>query len=267
MNRKARADTEEPFRPPQFLGHLWPGTSGLRWWRDSLPSVSPSLPEPLPSLPCPSAVYAIREAATSNLKKLVEKFGKEWAHATIIPKVLAMSGDPNYLHRMTTLFCINVSTLTCRRPIPGDRVPGRGGVAKGHAGRHLPWPWGSRDPGLRGVSPRGAAGQRSGSPVSQRVSGEVGTCRVGTPGLGRLSQLKRRLPNLRKCPLPSPQAHVRVSVTTGRCAAPGAQPRFRWPCVGAGPRGGDLTAWHGRVHACDRLVPAVTMPWSRGRED
>lgn len=54
-------------------------------------------------------VYAIREAATSNLKKLVEKFGKEWAHATIIPKVLAMSNDPNYLHRMTTLFCINVS--------------------------------------------------------------------------------------------------------------------------------------------------------------
>lgn len=55
------------------------------------------------------AVYAIREAATSNLKKLVEKFGKDWAHATIIPKVLAMSNDPNYLHRMTTLFCINVS--------------------------------------------------------------------------------------------------------------------------------------------------------------
>lgn len=67
-------------------------------------------------LPCPflfpTTVYAIREAATSNLKKLVEKFGKEWAHATIIPKVLAMSGDPNYLHRMTTLFCINVSTPT-----------------------------------------------------------------------------------------------------------------------------------------------------------
>lgn len=65
----------------------------------------------LPStLPDPTPVYAIREAATSNLKKLVEKFGKDWAHATIIPKVLAMSGDPNYLHRMTTLFCINVSS-------------------------------------------------------------------------------------------------------------------------------------------------------------
>lgn len=35
-------------------------------------------------------VYAICEAATSNLKKLVEVFGKGWAHATIVPKVLAM---------------------------------------------------------------------------------------------------------------------------------------------------------------------------------
>ncbi|XP_007648156.1 serine/threonine-protein phosphatase 2A 65 kDa regulatory subunit A alpha isoform isoform X1 [Cricetulus griseus] len=62
-------------------------------------------------------VSALREAATSNLKKLVEKFGKEWAHATIIPKVLAMSGDPNYLHRMTTLFCINVLSEVCGQDI------------------------------------------------------------------------------------------------------------------------------------------------------
>ncbi|ELW48894.1 Serine/threonine-protein phosphatase 2A 65 kDa regulatory subunit A alpha isoform [Tupaia chinensis] len=50
-------------------------------------------------------------------RKLVEKFGKEWAHATIIPKVLAMSGDPNYLHRMTTLFCINVLSEVCGQDI------------------------------------------------------------------------------------------------------------------------------------------------------
>ncbi|KAG8570116.1 hypothetical protein GDO81_014716, partial [Engystomops pustulosus] len=62
-------------------------------------------------------VYAIREAATSNLKKLVEKFGKDWAQATIIPKVLAMSNDPNYLHRMTTLFCINVLSEVCGQEI------------------------------------------------------------------------------------------------------------------------------------------------------
>ena len=55
------------------------------------------------------AVYAIREAATLNLKKLVEKFGAEWAQSTVIPKVLAMSNNQNYLHRMTCLFSINVS--------------------------------------------------------------------------------------------------------------------------------------------------------------
>ena len=54
-------------------------------------------------------VYAIREAATNNLKRLVEKFGTDWAQQTIIPKVIAMSRDQNYLHRMTCLFCINVS--------------------------------------------------------------------------------------------------------------------------------------------------------------
>lgn len=58
---------------------------------------------------CIFPVYAIREAATCNLMKLVEKFGADWAQNTIVPKVLGMANDPNYLHRMTTLFCINVS--------------------------------------------------------------------------------------------------------------------------------------------------------------
>lgn len=61
----------------------------------------------------PSTVYAIREAATCNLMKLVEKFGAEWAQNTIVPKVLGMANDPNYLHRMTTLFCINVRLRHC----------------------------------------------------------------------------------------------------------------------------------------------------------
>jgi len=58
-------------------------------------------------------VFAIREAATTNLKKLVEKFGTDWAQATVIPKVLSMSRDQNYLHRMTCLFCINVLAEAC----------------------------------------------------------------------------------------------------------------------------------------------------------
>ena len=56
-------------------------------------------------------VYAIREAATNNLRKLVEKFGTDWAQQTIIPKVIAMARDQNYLHRMTCIFCINVSSI------------------------------------------------------------------------------------------------------------------------------------------------------------
>jgi len=58
-------------------------------------------------------VFAIREAATLNLKKLVEKFGSDWATTTVIPKVLNMSRDQNYLHRMTCLFCINVLADAC----------------------------------------------------------------------------------------------------------------------------------------------------------
>ncbi len=76
------------------------------------PLLSPSIslyPSP-PLLPYPSPiVYAIREAAATNLRNLVEKFGSEWARVAILPKVLSMSQDPNYLHRMTTLFTVNVS--------------------------------------------------------------------------------------------------------------------------------------------------------------
>ena len=54
-------------------------------------------------------VFSIREAATSNLKKLTEVFGVEWSKNTIIPKVLAMGGHPNYLFRMTTVMAITVS--------------------------------------------------------------------------------------------------------------------------------------------------------------
>ena len=63
-----------------------------------------------------AAVYAIREAATQNLKRLVEKFGSEWAQQTVIPKVLQMARDQNYLHRMTCLFCISVRTLSVSLP-------------------------------------------------------------------------------------------------------------------------------------------------------
>lgn len=58
-------------------------------------------------------MFAIREAATNNLKKLVEKFGSDWASQNVLPKITAMSRDGNYLHRMTCLACINVSLSFC----------------------------------------------------------------------------------------------------------------------------------------------------------
>ena len=43
----------------------------------------------------------------------MEKFGTDWAQQTVIPKVVAMARDQNYLHRMTCLFCINVLSQAC----------------------------------------------------------------------------------------------------------------------------------------------------------
>lgn len=53
-------------------------------------------------------VYSIREAATKNLRKLTEVFGVEWARSTIIPKVMNMGSQTNYLYRMTTCFAITI---------------------------------------------------------------------------------------------------------------------------------------------------------------
>ena len=53
-------------------------------------------------------VYAIREAATVNLKNLAQVFGNSWTKKTAIPQILSMVHDENYIHRMTTLFALTV---------------------------------------------------------------------------------------------------------------------------------------------------------------
>lgn len=81
-------------------------------------------------------VYAIREAATANLRKLAEKFGSKWALDTIVPRVVALAHDTNYLHRLTCLFCINVRSkiaLGCQILFPTSVIPGyRGGLWTGN---------------------------------------------------------------------------------------------------------------------------------------
>lgn len=60
-------------------------------------------------------VFSIREAATVNLRKLTEVFGVPWSRVTLIPKVLAMGTNPNYLFRMTTVFAITVGHFSSLR--------------------------------------------------------------------------------------------------------------------------------------------------------
>ena len=88
-----------------FLLNIFLGQLGVEFFDDKLNSLCMTW--------LIDHVYAIREAATNNLKKLVEKFGTDWAQQTIIPKVIQMARDQNYLHRMTCLFCINVLAEAC----------------------------------------------------------------------------------------------------------------------------------------------------------
>lgn len=60
-------------------------------------------------------VFSIREAATNNLKRLIEVFGVNWAKSTIIPKITEMSKNPNYLFRMTTAYALGVCFLSIER--------------------------------------------------------------------------------------------------------------------------------------------------------
>lgn len=62
-------------------------------------------------------VFAIREAAAQNMKNLVQQFGAQWAEGAIIPMILLMARNKNYLHRMTCLFCINVLAEACGNDI------------------------------------------------------------------------------------------------------------------------------------------------------
>ncbi|CAH8492575.1 unnamed protein product [Dicrocoelium dendriticum] len=48
-------------------------------------------------------VFAVREAAVTNLRKLMDLFGIEWASTQVIPRLVQLAGDSNYLRRMICL--------------------------------------------------------------------------------------------------------------------------------------------------------------------
>ncbi|KAI9920304.1 hypothetical protein PsorP6_015768 [Peronosclerospora sorghi] len=53
-------------------------------------------------------VFSIREAATINLKNLMEHFCVEWAQMSVIPRILSMHSNANFLHRLTSLHAVKV---------------------------------------------------------------------------------------------------------------------------------------------------------------
>jgi len=63
-------------------------------------------------------VSSIREAATNNLKRLVQVFGHVWAADHVIPKVVELTKHTNYLYRATPLFAIT----TLATVLPADVV-------------------------------------------------------------------------------------------------------------------------------------------------
>lgn len=52
------------------------------------------------------SIYTIREASLENIKQLTIIFGMPWAQKNILPKLLALHSESNYLHRLTSLFGI-----------------------------------------------------------------------------------------------------------------------------------------------------------------
>ncbi|CAO3586864.1 unnamed protein product [Absidia cylindrospora] len=67
-------------------------------------------------------VFSIRDAATTNLKQLVEIFGCDWANSTVIPQVKAMARNENYLYRMTTLFALSTMSVSLSPEVIKDSI-------------------------------------------------------------------------------------------------------------------------------------------------
>lgn len=68
------------------------------------------------------SVYSIREAATLNLRKLTEVFGIEWAKQEIIPHIIVIGANTNYLYRLTVLFAVTVLISVVDTPTINESI-------------------------------------------------------------------------------------------------------------------------------------------------
>ena len=54
-------------------------------------------------------IYGVRDAAIRCIKNLIDSLGSQWAEKQLFPKIIPFQSNPNYLHRMTLLFIIQVT--------------------------------------------------------------------------------------------------------------------------------------------------------------
>ena len=52
------------------------------------------------------SIFSIRESTLNVMKELTEIFGPQWAAAKIVPKIMSLYIEKNYLHRLTPLFAM-----------------------------------------------------------------------------------------------------------------------------------------------------------------
>jgi len=90
-------------RLPTLASQLSPGGAPATTSSDSAGGSGVEQVAPLCTTRLVDTVHAVREAAVANLARLIDRFGAEWAQQAVFPKVIQLSRDPNYLHRMTCL--------------------------------------------------------------------------------------------------------------------------------------------------------------------
>jgi len=56
-------------------------------------------------------VYSVREVGVACVKSLIEALGSQWAERQLLPKLLLIQGNSNYLYRITIIFIIQEVAL------------------------------------------------------------------------------------------------------------------------------------------------------------
>ena len=76
-------------------------------------------------------VYSIRVAAIENLRALAKIFGSPWAERNLIVKLLELTTNANYLHRLTALFGMaELSKVLTPETIKKNFIPALQNLAK-----------------------------------------------------------------------------------------------------------------------------------------